>query len=75
MKPMRIDSFAVLATWLAGGRICPNRLADVGNDLAGTRYSPLKQIDTKNVNKLVRAWTYHMNPGGSAPAAAPSDTS
>src|SRR5204862_3346592 len=42
-----------------------------GNDPAGTRYSPLKQIDTKNVSKLVRAWTYHMNPGGTTPAAPP----
>ena len=32
-----------------------------GHDLAGTRYSTLKQIDTKNVTKLVRVWTYHMN--------------
>jgi quinoprotein glucose dehydrogenase len=32
-----------------------------GHDLAGARYSTLKQIDTKNVTKLVRAWTYHMN--------------
>ena len=40
-----------------------------GHDLAGTRYSTLKQIDTKNVNKLVRAWTYHMN-AGEPPAAA-----
>jgi glucose dehydrogenase len=27
-------------------------------DLAGTRYSPLKQITTGNVSKLVRAWSY-----------------
>ena len=32
-----------------------------GRDLAGTRYSPLKQIDSGNVSKLVRAWTYHMS--------------
>ena len=34
-----------------------------GHDLGGTRYSTLKQIDASNVNKLVRAWTYHMNAG------------
>ena len=28
-------------------------------DLAGTRYSPLKQITTGNVSKLVRAWRTH----------------
>lgn len=27
-------------------------------DLAGTRYSPLKQINTSNVSKLGKAWTY-----------------
>lgn len=41
-----------------------------GHDLAGTRYSTLKQIDTGNVTKLVRAWTYHMDAG--APAAVPA---
>ena len=40
-----------------------------GHDLAGTRYSTLKQIDTKNVGKLVRAWTYHMS--ADAQAATP----
>ena len=38
-----------------------------GRDLAGTRYSPLKQVDTGNVSKLVRAWTYHMNAASAAP--------
>jgi quinoprotein glucose dehydrogenase len=32
-----------------------------GHDPAGTRYSPLKQIDRRNVTKLTRAWTYHMS--------------
>ena len=27
-------------------------------DLAGTRYSPLAQINTKNVARLTRAWSY-----------------
>src|SRR5947209_17186878 len=38
-----------------------------GRDLAGTRYSPLKQVDTGNVSKLVRAWTYHMSAASAAP--------
>ena len=33
-----------------------------GRDLAGTRFSPLKQITPANVNQLSRAWTYHMKP-------------
>src|SRR6202158_5028958 len=30
-------------------------------DLAATRYSPLTQINTKNVGKLTRAWSYKLN--------------
>ncbi len=33
-------------------------------DLAGTRYSPLRQINTGNVAKLARAWTYHFEREG-----------
>src|SRR5436305_583524 len=50
-----------------------------GHDLAGTRYSTLKQIDAKNVTKLERAWTYHMSvaapaaPAAAAPAAGSSE--
>src|SRR6476661_5604582 len=33
-------------------------------DLAGTRYSPLKQIDTSNVGKLTKAWQYRFNREG-----------
>jgi quinoprotein glucose dehydrogenase len=41
-----------------------------GRDLAGTRYSPLKQISTANVAQLVRAWTFHMAADTAAPARA-----
>jgi len=41
-----------------------------GHDLAGTRYSTLKQIDAQNVTRLVRAWTYHMNAGATPAAVA-----
>jgi glucose dehydrogenase len=40
-----------------------------GHDSASTRFSTLKQVDTANVAKLTRAWTFHM--GQPAPAAAP----
>ena len=33
-------------------------------DLAGTRYSPLTQINTTNVAKLTKAWTYRFNREG-----------
>ena len=44
----------------AGPALAQSDWATYGGDLAGTRYSPLKQIDTGNVSKLDRAWTYHM---------------
>jgi quinoprotein glucose dehydrogenase len=34
------------------------------HDLAGTRYSPLTQIDTKNVSSLTQAWMYRFNREG-----------
>src|SRR5688572_22903460 len=39
-------------------------------DLAGTRYSPLTQINTRNVARLAPAWTYRLRPepGQSVPA-------
>jgi len=43
-----------------------------GRDPGGTRYSSLKQIDAKNVSKLVRAWTYHMEVEGRAAPDAPA---
>src|SRR4029077_8185765 len=36
-----------------------------GRDPGGTKYSPLDQINTRNVGTLVRAWSYHTgDPGG-----------
>jgi quinoprotein glucose dehydrogenase len=32
-----------------------------GHDPGGMRFSPLKQINTGNVSKLVRAWTYDIS--------------
>jgi hypothetical protein len=33
-----------------------------GHEPSGNQYSPLKQIDTKNVGKLQIAWTYDTRP-------------
>jgi quinoprotein glucose dehydrogenase len=41
-------------------------------DLAGTRYSPLDQINTSNVGTLIPAWTYHFNREGRKPISGPS---
>lgn len=35
-----------------------------GHDYSSTRYSPLKQVNTRNVQNLVPAWTYHMKKDG-----------
>ena len=47
-----------------------NEWRTYNRDLAGTRYSPLTQINTKNVASLVEAWTYRLRPepGRSVPA-------
>jgi quinoprotein glucose dehydrogenase len=39
------------------------------HDHSGTGYSPLRQIDTRNVASLTEAWTYRMQ-GDAPPAAA-----
>lgn len=39
-----------------------------GHDPGGLQYSPLKQIDNRNVNKLQIAWTYDTRPPVAAPA-------
>ncbi len=38
-------------------------------DLASTRYSALKQINTGNVGKLAQAWSYRLRPDANSPAA------
>jgi glucose dehydrogenase len=40
------------------------------HDLAGTRYSPLAQINTGNVAKLAQVWAYRPRAGGAGPSAA-----
>lgn len=65
---MRLKSitFAILSALLPhAGRA--QKAADwpmFNRDLAGTRYSPLTQINTSNVAKLTKAWTYEFNREG-----------
>ena len=61
-------------TGLQNRRIDENALKNAGKtgeewltyglNYAETRYSPLKQIDAGNVNRLGLAWTYEIGPGG-----------
>ena len=40
-----------------------------GHDPGSSRFSPLTDINTKNVANLKRAWTFHMSPATSGPPA------
>ena len=51
--------FALLLLLLAPVSAQPGDWAYYGGDSGGQRFSPLKQIDSKNVTRLVPAWTYH----------------
>ena len=62
--------FAVATLALSGAAFGQNDWPTYGRDLAGTRYSPLKQINAGNVTKLNGAWTYHMLSGNGASAQA-----
>ena len=44
--------------------------ANYGNDPAGTRFSPLDQLNPANVSKLQVAWTYHVGPAPSGAITA-----
>src|SRR5690348_5155463 len=65
---MIISRIVLAVAALSGAAYAQNDWPTFGHDLGGTRFSTLKQIDTKNVTKLTRDWTYHM----SATAAAPT---
>ena len=47
----------------------PNDWPMYTHDLAGTRYSPLQQIDTGNVSKLTEAWSFSLRAPGAPPGA------
>ena len=66
---------AASAWALIGATILPVAYAEAGQaklnaddwphytrDLAGTRYSPLRQINTRNVSKLAPAWSFRLRP-------------
>ena len=48
-----------LSSHLSCRRFAQKDWPTYGHDAGGMRYSPLKQINTTNVQKLRRAWTYH----------------
>jgi glucose dehydrogenase len=71
LKPLARLTFAFLCVCLA-----VNCFAQTGGDWPmyghdgdSSRFSPLSQINTDNVAKLKRAWTFHMTPAGESDAA------
>ena len=58
--------------------VCQTDWPVYGHDAGGQRYSPLTQIDTKNVSKLKLAWQYgigavDLNPAKTCTPRAPTD--
>jgi quinoprotein glucose dehydrogenase len=73
---VNVSGGALFTVLLAQSGITQQRPAETSSndwpmyrhDFAGTGYSPLAQINTKNVASLARAWTYRLQ--SDAPAAA-----
>jgi quinohemoprotein ethanol dehydrogenase len=56
---------------LRHGRAAGGEWLTVGLDLAETRYSPLKQITTENVDRLRLGWSYELGSSGGGQLATP----
>src|SRR5579863_1401443 len=68
---MRLFTATLLFTAIIGTLAAQNDWPIYGHDPGGRQFSPLKQINTKNVTQLKVAWTYDVRPPA-APAAVPS---
>jgi glucose dehydrogenase len=64
-----ILSLALIALLATGAMLAKDWPAQ-NYDLAGTRYSPLKQINTSNVARLRQVWTFKLRSDGQAPFQA-----
>lgn len=65
MRRLTCNLMCLLLTWGLAFAQGSHRSEDqewrfYGHDPGGMRFSPLKQIDTTNVSKLQRAWTYRV---------------
>src|ERR1700735_2512566 len=61
MELMRILAIVVLCVAVPGLWAQAGDWPMYNRDLAGTRYSPLTQINTKNAAKLTKAWTFRLD--------------
>lgn len=62
MSPLRLTLFAGCSLAVLCGQ---TDWPVFGHDPGGMRYSPLKQINVRNVSRLQRAWTFHSGRPGS----------
>lgn len=67
---MRTGTIALLATFAVTGLYGQSDWPTYSRDAAGQRYSPLAQINARNVSKLKLAWQYGIDPGSISLAAA-----
>ncbi len=65
--------FGAGLTAVAFSQVTPQKgdWPEYGRDSGGSRYSPLTQINTGNVDRLDRAWTYHTGDAGRSFEATP----
>src|SRR6478672_10170398 len=70
---MRILFTVVVGTLSALAQVTPQSddWPVYGRDPGGTRFSPLDQINTSNVSRLRRAWTYHTGERGRSFESSP----
>lgn len=70
MKPRILFTVFAVAFLALRPLWCQSDWPTYGHDDASTRYSPLRQINTTNVQNLTLAWTYHMKKEGPRPEKA-----
>ncbi len=64
-EPMRYQRLLLLVAFGAMLLQAQTDWPTYGHDPGASRFSPLKQIDTSNVDRLQRAWTFHSGKPGS----------
>lgn len=80
-KLLRINSslslilFVLLSGGTGSARTTSHEWRAYGNDAGGMRFSPLTQINRRNVRQLKRVWTYHTREWSGGTPYAPAEVS
>ncbi len=69
---VRLACAAIVSFFLALPLVAQSDWTSYGHDSGQTKYSPLDQINTRNVDKLTQAWVYHMSSTGQVPEGSAS---